>query len=328
MIRINSRKILLHLFCAGCLGLVFVPPLPAADCDAVLGRLSGLTGLMQRQQLLLQGIKECPDDYRINYAYAYNLERLRKYQEALSYYEAAVRLKPDFAKSYVGMGDVYLVMGQGKAAVDALHKGLSLDPDNVWAQRSYRKALQLDKGGVAPPAGAESGSAGEMARRPPVPGTNAEPANEIQQTVAVRQPAAAREGVTAITAEDFVRSMTRTDQGSVLSMQIQFDISSGNLTGEAKEKLDSVVCQALQSMELRESRFEVAGHTDDRGAPEHNMYLSRIRAQQVRDYLVTSCGINPDRLTVVYYGQERPAFPNTTRQNRMLNRRVEFRRLP
>jgi OOP family OmpA-OmpF porin len=57
------------------------------------------------------------------------------------------------------------------------------------------------------------------------------------------------------------------------------------------------------------------------------MYFSKMRAMRVRDYLVENCGIAPDRLTVVYYGQERPAFPNTSRKNRMLNRRVEFRLL-
>ncbi len=138
-----------------------------------------------------------------------------------------------------------------------------------------------------------------------------------------------------LTAEGFVQSMAEQEAkpgsrepGQGLSLQIQFERSSGELTPEAKAMLDSVVCKALQGRELQGRRFEVAGHTDDRGTPETNMYFAKIRATGVRDYLVEQCGIAPDRLTVVSYGQERPAFPNTSRKNRMLNRRVEFRLLP
>lgn len=329
---INLRKIFFWLICACGFGTVCSPGAQAADCALFLQDLSQLKGMMQRHELITQAIKECPDDYQINYYYAYNLERLRRYDQALYYYEETVRLNPDFAKGYFGIGDVYLALGMSKTAIDSFKKGLSLAPDNVWAQRSYQKALQQEKSG--PRVRNEDVDREEKSRAelisPTVAGKDEAPVVPAQAAVQVKQPAE-EDSSSQITTDGFVQSMTGDtvkqdsgDQGHVLSMQIQFEISSGELTEEAKGMLDSVVCKALQSQELQGRRFEVAGHTDDSGNPEMNMYFSKIRAIQVRDYLVEHCDIAADRLTVVYYGQERPAFPNTSRKNRILNRRVEF----
>ena len=329
---INLRKIFLGLLCTGCLGTACSPVAQAADCALLLHDLSGLKGMMQRQELLTRAIRECPDDYQVNYYYAYHLERLRRYEQALHYYEATVKLQPDFAKGYFGMGDVYLALGKNKTAIDSFKKGLSLDPDNVWAQRSYQKALQHDKDG-APERHDEVGrevKSPEVMHDKPIAGKEVVPVAAVQA-----KPPAEEDASASMTAEGFVQSMTSDtgqqdsgDQGHVLSMQIQFEISSGELTEEAKDTLNRVVCKALQSPELQGRRFEVAGHTDNSGTPEMNIYFAKIRATGVKDYLIEYCGVAPDRLTVVYYGQERPAFPNTSRKNRMLNRRVEFRLLP
>jgi len=337
MAGINLRKIFFLFLCTGCFGTVCLSAAQAADCALLLHDLSQLKGMMQRHELLTQAIKECPDDYQMNYYYAYNLERLRRYDQALYYYEAAVRLKPDFAKGYFGIGGVYLALGKSKTAIDSFKKGLSLDPDNVWAQRSYQKALKQNKPAsrvrqdetgweAKPQEEPQEVAAGVKEDTPAVP--------PAQDTMQAKQPAE-EDSSAQLTAEGFVQSMTGNtvkqesgDQGHVLSMQIQFEISSGELTEEAKAMLDSVVCKALRSQELQGRRFEVAGHTDNSGTPEVNMYFSKIRAMRVRDYLIENCGIAPDGLTVVYYGQERPAFPNTSRKNRILNRRVEFRLLP
>ena len=332
---INLRKIFFWLLCTGCFGTVYPLAAQAADCALLLHDLSHLKGMMQRHELLTEVIKECPDDYQINYYYAYNLERLRRYDQALYYYEATVRLKPDFAKGYFGIGGVYLALGKRKTAIDSFKKGLSLDPDNVWAQRSYQKALQQDKPGssVRNEDVVKEVKSLEELKSPTVVGKDEAPVVPAPVVVQVKHPSE-EDSSSQITAEGFVQSMTGDtakqdsgDQGHALSMQIQFEISSGELTEVAKAMLDSVVCKALQSQELQGRRFEVAGHTDDSGTPQMNMYFSKMRAMRVRDYLVENCGIAPDRLTVVYYGQERPAFPNTSRKNRMLNRRVEFRLL-
>ncbi|MFD2934487.1 OmpA family protein [Spirosoma flavum] len=74
----------------------------------------------------------------------------------------------------------------------------------------------------------------------------------------------------------------------------------------------------------RTVNIEIAGHTDDKGDAAANLVLSQKRAQAVVAYL-TKAGIQPDRIQAVGYGKTRPLVPNTTDENRRLNRRIEWR---
>ena len=87
------------------------------------------------------------------------------------------------------------------------------------------------------------------------------------------------------------------------------------------------VGKALEDPALSGKKFEISGHTDDTGASDSNLMLSKHRAEQVRQYLLETFAIQPDALVVAYYGDTRPAAPNTSTESRALNRRVEFRRL-
>lgn len=70
-------------------------------------------------------------------------------------------------------------------------------------------------------------------------------------------------------------------------------------------------------------RVEIGGHTDSYGTDEYNTYLSKVRAEKVKSYLVKD-GIDPKRITAVGYGESKPVAPNTSRESRKLNRRTEF----
>ena len=50
----------------------------------------------------------------------------------------------------------------------------------------------------------------------------------------------------------------------------------------------------------------VEGHCDERGTREYNLALGEKRAQAVKNYLI-GLGINPDRVSTISYGKERPA---------------------
>ena len=68
----------------------------------------------------------------------------------------------------------------------------------------------------------------------------------------------------------------------------------------------------------------IVGHTDDVGADDYNMELSKKRAWSVSDYLINQVGIESGRLKMIGRGESEPAFPNDTDENRAKNRRVEF----
>lgn len=67
----------------------------------------------------------------------------------------------------------------------------------------------------------------------------------------------------------------------------------------------------------------IVGHTDMQGTLEHNMDLSRRRAEEVVRLLISTHGIDKVRLAGHGVGPLVPVATNTTSEGRQLNRRVE-----
>lgn len=79
-----------------------------------------------------------------------------------------------------------------------------------------------------------------------------------------------------------------------LSLMIQFDFNSARIKPESQQALANL-SQALQSVDLINSRFSVEGHTDAKGGVDYNQKLSYMRAQAVREFMKTR-GVDQDRL--------------------------------
>ncbi len=67
----------------------------------------------------------------------------------------------------------------------------------------------------------------------------------------------------------------------------------------------------------------IAGHTDNRGSEEYNLALGERRAASVRRYLA-NLGVPMQQMTIVSYGEIRPAANGNTESAWALNRRAEF----
>jgi len=105
------------------------------------------------------------------------------------------------------------------------------------------------------------------------------------------------------------------------SLLVTFVTSSAELTSGAQRMLD-VMAAAMKNERLAQVRFTVEGHADPRGGEELNRRLSQDRAQSVRDYLVTTHGLDAARLQALGKGSSQPL-------NRQIpaapeNRRVTF----
>jgi OmpA-OmpF porin, OOP family len=74
-------------------------------------------------------------------------------------------------------------------------------------------------------------------------------------------------------------------------------------------------------------RLAIEGHTDNVGQTAANQTLSEQRAAAVREYLVSSHGIDASRLEARGFGASKPAASNDTPEGRQGNRRVELVRL-
>ena len=102
---------------------------------------------------------------------------------------------------------------------------------------------------------------------------------------------------------------------------ILFDIGKSSIKAESTAILENII-KILG--EYPNSKFTVEGHADSPGASEFNQKLSDSRAISVRDFLIGK-GIDPDRLTTIGYGEDKPISTNKTRKGRRENRRVEIR---
>lgn len=104
--------------------------------------------------------------------------------------------------------------------------------------------------------------------------------------------------------------------------QFYFATNATELAESDKQVLDDVI----QYIDFDSSLTKVLidGHTDDHGQALSNIELSRFRANQVRNYLVSQ-GVNAQRIQVRAHGQRYPAVPNINQENRHKNRRVQVR---
>lgn len=71
------------------------------------------------------------------------------------------------------------------------------------------------------------------------------------------------------------------------------------------------------------SRIILEGHADERGTREYNIGLGELRGEAVRRLLI-ALGVPPQQISVISYGEERPAANSHDESSYALNRRVEM----
>ena len=106
--------------------------------------------------------------------------------------------------------------------------------------------------------------------------------------------------------------------------KVLFESGDAELNDEAKPILNEI---ARIVSEFPEYNVNIKGHTDNvpistKQFPS-NWELSAIRSTTVLKYLIEK-GIHASRLTATGYGELLPLIPNTSEENRAINRRVEF----
>ena len=102
-----------------------------------------------------------------------------------------------------------------------------------------------------------------------------------------------------------------------------FNTGSAKLTKRNERQLRALA-NALQSPELIADHFVIEGHADGRGSAASNLALSKRRAETVRDWLIRYGNIKPGRLTMAFFGEDHPIFPNNSPNHYRYNRRIEI----
>ena len=119
--------------------------------------------------------------------------------------------------------------------------------------------------------------------------------------------------------EEIVLTKIEIDR-KVNESDILFETNSTTFTLSSKAGLEAIIDLTSNNENLV---IEIAAHTDDVGQEKDNLTLSEKRANAVRDYLI-SRGVLDQQLIAKGYGEVQPIVPNTSEENRSLNRRVEI----
>ena len=101
---------------------------------------------------------------------------------------------------------------------------------------------------------------------------------------------------------------------------IKFDTGKSIIKPVSFPILDAVVKVMVENPTYK---LTIGGHTDNVGADEMNMTLSKDRADAVSVYLIGK-GISPERISSAGFGETTPVDDNATAAGRTRNRRVEL----
>ena len=109
--------------------------------------------------------------------------------------------------------------------------------------------------------------------------------------------------------------------GRAVSHEIHFATDSAEILPDSAPVLGEIadLLEANPQWQLT-----IEGHTDNVGGADHNLDLSRRRADAVKRWLVDRRGIDELRLTTAGRGLTKPIADNGTEDGRAQNRRVEL----
>lgn len=262
----------------------------SADCTAIKKALKQERNIKKKREMVVDAIAQCPEDPHLNYKYGLFLERFRKYDKALGYYQKAILYDPKMAKAYAGMGDIYILLGLMDQAIEGYTKAVEIMPSNNRYNKRLsrlvvkRKALQ-----------GEVLSVGEVI-------------NVMDNRGKISS------------------NMSLLLTGPALQYQIAFGENGGPLLPTGIRQLGAVG-RAMQNDALANVRFEVSTHVDSALSSLAALEDSKVRAMMVKDQLVSNFQIDPKRLDVAWYGDTQPLEVDLVSGKINANERVEFKRI-
>jgi len=106
-----------------------------------------------------------------------------------------------------------------------------------------------------------------------------------------------------------------------LGQKIQFALDKSEILPASFALMDELAKTIQENPQVQ--KVSIEGHASDEGEEQHNLILSKARAEAVRLYLISK-GVAADRLTSTGFGETKPLVANDSEAGREKNRRVEF----
>ncbi len=103
-------------------------------------------------------------------------------------------------------------------------------------------------------------------------------------------------------------------------INIQFDTNKSDIKPQYHDELKKLSDFLL---EFPNAKGVIEGHTDSVGDKASNMKLSQRRAESVRNHILKTSGIAPERIKAKGFGPTKPVADNKTKEGKAQNRRIE-----
>jgi outer membrane protein OmpA-like peptidoglycan-associated protein len=110
-------------------------------------------------------------------------------------------------------------------------------------------------------------------------------------------------------------------ESNSIGLPIKFALNSSRILPESRPFVEEIG-KMLNIAEFSQEKLLIEGHTDASGMRSYNQKLSEKRSQAIKDYLVTNYQIDPERLSTLGRGEDRPIRGSNPYAG--VNRRVQF----
>lgn len=101
---------------------------------------------------------------------------------------------------------------------------------------------------------------------------------------------------------------------------VYFDYDQSTIRAEYQGVVDAFARYLLANPS---AKVRLEGHADERGTTEYNIALGERRANSVQSALIAQ-GVSPAQMSVISYGEERPAVAGSDEAAYAQNRRVQI----
>lgn len=254
----------------------------------------------EKERLYRSALKRAPADPRILFNLALLLQAKGNYTQATQLYHKLLAIKPGDAVAHYNLANVLLARNDQalwQQAAWHLRQCLFYSDDKLRSRKSRQLLNSLERNLATLYAGYRQRhySASEL------------------QAMLLR-----------VLPDDAVRGASRYD-GPRVPLMLNFATQSAMLTPAAKQQLDEVAV-VLKIPALRADRIQIEGYTDSHEYPDfqQRQRCARLRAQRVRDYLVATHHLKPERFTIKAFADLEIISANNTPKGRAQNRRVEL----
>jgi len=107
-----------------------------------------------------------------------------------------------------------------------------------------------------------------------------------------------------------------------IQFTLEFDIDSARIRTVYFEQREKAVELMSENPRAVLEQVIIEGYSDSTGTEKHNYKLSKKRAENVKQYLISELGIDPEIIGMRAFGERYPIASNRTKAGRQKNRRV------